>query len=380
MKYLHFLIGSLFIFFLSTKCQSKFNLHLDKEPIIGKKLYYWTDTTRTDPFYGGHRVVNAQVWYPSVVTDTTTSTSEYIPKINPVYHNLNKWNAGDYRTFAGIRTKSILDNSISPIAELYPVLFFSPSLGGNTSYYTYFAETLAEKGYIVVGVNHQYESEFVLDENENIYVHSSVFHDSIEALKIPEDITADQFRALKSERMKVMAEDIIFCIDQLTLRNQADFDNRLDIGDIGAWGHSIGGGAAIYASILDERISAVIDLDGTPPVQALENGIKVPFMFIEDLTDYKNHEGYAIQYKRRADFCQKNEKESYRVIMEGIDHNSYLDIAYQTSTDENLKEFEKAKLDRFLSYMVPFFDSKLNGTTLDIQPLLSDSLEIIVFD
>ena len=119
--------------------------------------------------------------------------------------------------------------------------------------------------------------------------------------------------------------------------NTAEFEGRLDLEKIGAFGHSIGGAASIYTSLLDKRIKAVLDIDGTPPTAALESGMTVPFMFIEDLTDYENHEGYKKMHQRRAEFCEINSSESFRILIGGTNHNSFLDINYHSASDENEK-------------------------------------------
>jgi hypothetical protein len=121
-------------------------------------------------------------------------------------------------------------------------------------------------------------------------------------------------------------------------------------------------------------------MDGTPPTIAMEKGIQVPFMFLEDLTDYKNHEGYGKQYKRRSDFCEKVEKDAYRILFDGIDHNSFRDINYQTTNNKLQKNLEKRTLDKFLYYLDAFFNAHLNGTEWEINTMMSDSLEIVVFD
>jgi len=306
-------------------------------------------------------------------------TAQYIPNISTIWQQLDNWNEKDYVTVSEIKTKSHLNYPISKEEKNYPILIFSPSLGGNTSYYNYYAEKLAQWGFIVVGVNHLYESEYVIGADKSVYPHNSTFHDSIENLKIPEQITSDQFRELKSERMKVLGDDIIFCLNQLELINPSNFENRINLNKVGGWGHSIGGAAVTYASILDNRILAVLNMDGTPPSVALNNGIDIPFMFLEDFTDYENHSGYKMQYDRRSDFCAKGNAIAYRILIEGINHNSFLDVDYYTAKDKNEQNDYEKRLSLFLEYMIIFYEHTLNREPIYLKDSKTDSLEIIVF-
>ena len=72
--------------------------------------------------------------------------------------------------------------------------------------YTYYAEKLAKCGFVVVGINHLYESEYVIDNNMNIIPANLAFHDSLKTLDIPKQITAEKYREVKGIRQKVLGE------------------------------------------------------------------------------------------------------------------------------------------------------------------------------
>ena len=143
----------------------------------------------------------------------------------------------------------------------------------------------------------------------------------------------------------------------------------------------VGGAAAVYCSILDSRIKVVINMDGTPPSVGLNNGIDIPYLFIEDLTDYKNHEGYATLYKRRSDFCERNRADSWRVLIKGLNHNSFMDVNYYLAENEMTTQSEKTNLDSIISYMDNFLNHYLLGNEeLHMVSFESENLEIIRFD
>jgi dienelactone hydrolase len=228
-----------------------------------------------------------------------------------------------------------------------------------------------------MGINHLYESEYVIDEFGNTHPANITFHDSLKTLEIPGQITADQYREVKGKRQKVLGEDIIYGLNQIL--NDSFFREHVDKDRIGAFGHSIGGAAAIYASILDDRIKTVLDLDGTPPSLALENGISAPFMFVEDLTDYVNHQGYAKQHARRKNFCSNNKSESWRILIGGANHNSFTDMGYIFGENEQEKGQALEFLKLTSGYMHSFFSHHLNAQEMDLKEMKSDTLEIIHF-
>lgn len=346
--------------------------------LVGTQNYIWNDQGRKDPYYGETRKINVRVWYPADETPTGNKPTSYLIFSEKLYKKLNGWSASDFEAEKKIRTGSFTDAPILKSLKKAPLLIFSPSLGGNLSYYTYYAEFFAQKGFVVMGINHLYESEVVIDNKDNIFSANHHFHDSLKSLKIPEEITADGYREALGARQKILAKDIVFALDQLLA--DPGFGSKIDIDKIGVFGHSAGGAAAVYSSILDKRIKAVVNLDGTPPSIALKNGISVPFLFIEDLTDYHNHQGYATMHKRRSDFCTLNRAESWRILIKGFNHNSFLDINYYFAKDTKTAKAEQEKLNMILNYMDAFYCNYLVGENRQgLEPVISDKLEIIRF-
>ena len=100
----------------------------------------------------------------------------------------------------------------------------------------------------------------------------------MKTLDIPSQISAEEYRSAKGIRQKVLGEDLIFSMEKILA--SPFFKDHIDKNQVGLFGHSMGGAAAIYAALLDKRIKAVVTMDGTPPSIALSNGLSVPFLFI----------------------------------------------------------------------------------------------------
>lgn len=332
-----------------------------------------------DPYYGGKRHLLLQCWYPIEDYPLSAERADYLPFFEVIQKEAKGLSEEDIEAVSMIKTRSLAGVRIKTQKDGFPILLFSPALGSHTSSYTYLAEELVAAGYVVIGINHQYESEYVLDPVGRYIPANLSFHDSLKLIPIPEQITADEYRAAKGTRQQVLAEDIAFALAELKKLNPSTFSNQLDFSRMGAWGHSIGGAAVTDAARNDSQIKAVANLDGTPSTDALENGINVPYMYLEDLTDYRRHPGYKMQFERRDAFCRKTGGVAYRILFADTDHSSFYDYGYQLEPNTPFGLAQKQNLDDFEHYLEYFFDRHLLAERTSIQAQQSDSLEIFVY-
>jgi predicted dienelactone hydrolase len=79
-------------------------------------------------------------------------------------------------------------------------------------------------------------------------------------------------------------KDNRFLLDRLQELDERDtsgrFTGRLDLGAVGALGHSIGGATALQFCHEDPRCRAGVDLDGAPLGDVVVDGIAKPFLFL----------------------------------------------------------------------------------------------------
>lgn len=358
--------------------KSSYDPHPEK---VGTRYFHWTDWDRPDEIYakGEYRDVLAQMWYPiSENTQDGFETAPYMPFLEEAKAHLTSWNGEDFQSVNEIQTLGLLNAPMLKTDKKYPLIIFAPALGGHSSYYTTYAERFAREGYVVLGINFKYESEYVLGEDKEFTVSNLQFHDSLKTLKIPEEITAEGYREAKAVRLRFISQDILFTIDQLAkdeeLKALVDFEN------IGVIGHSIGGFAAIYAARADQRIKACINLDGTPPPEALQEGMDQALLFVEDLTDYRNHKGYKILFDRREGLCKKVNSEAYRVLIGNTNHSGFYSSNIRFAESEHEKAKAARPIDITYTYSSKFFDKFLRGKDEKIEAVISDSLEVFVFE
>jgi dienelactone hydrolase len=133
----------------------------------------------------------------------------------------------------------------SPADGVFPLVVFSPGLGGVRTQNSVWAEHLASNGYIVAAVDHPYDSAAVVLDDGTVIAST---------LTTTGDDETDQRRA--DDLASIRAGDLLATLDRL--EEDWAFDG------VASAGHSIGGAAAIIAASRDERVEAVIDLDGLP--------------------------------------------------------------------------------------------------------------------
>lgn len=348
-------------------------------PTIGLRDVDWVDSSRVDPHYGDYRRLNVRIWYPAAHPGADSLLASYYPWLDLVDKASDYWSAEQVDRLRECHLSAYPGAPLLQQKAGFPVIVFSPSLGGHLSHYSHYAERLAREGYVVLGMNHLYESAYVLDVAGSRFIPSNqMFHDSLKELSIPDEITADQYRLVKGDRQKVLGEDVVFALDQLA--KTSFLQGRLDLEKVGAFGHSIGGAAIVYASLLDDRIGALINMDGTPPSVALDRGVDVPYLFLEDLTDYENHPGYILLHARRQGFCERNTAASWRILFAGFHHNSFLDQGYYLGLSPAEQSRAEDRLNWIYGYVSDFFNMALRQKdTFDYATSTSDSVHVFRF-
>jgi pimeloyl-ACP methyl ester carboxylesterase len=374
---------------------------------VGRTSYTLTDASRPEPLSatpGAKRRIMVFVWYPTDrKTTAATKAAPYLPGFDIA---LPKLSAGDLNgmfrpsKFRGLdqlpQTKTVENAPIASGKQQFPVLLFSHGWGNPTFLYTAELQDIVSHGYIVVAVDHPYDTSYTLfpDGELTLFAQDRFNEES----KKPNGLTG-----YAKERVEVMGDDNKFALGKiLELANtpslHASFYKRIDEREIGAFGHSIGGLAAARTCQIDPRVKACIDQDsddgrGSPfIVTPLDQTQKQPFLLFvvasADLwspaTVNPTDADLAAQKMTRADYDavlrkhQATETEqltgiqggSYRVMLfnlPGFTHRSFtdqtlLDFAADQQSN-NLHNFQVAQ-----AYVLAFFDKFLKGpqnTALD---------------
>lgn len=194
------------------------------------------------------------IWYPAA-PEPSAQPADYLP---------TPWMPiADYLGIdvAGYRTHAIAGAALAVEEASYPVLM-SPS-GFSPLLLAALAEELASAGYVVVGVNHTYESAVtVFADGRIVPMNPAALGGALGPQTGPHD---EVFRR-RAAVCDYKAADLRSVADHLERLEPSPTGlcrDRLDLARVGAFGHSFGGNAAMEWCRADARCRAAANMDGT---------------------------------------------------------------------------------------------------------------------
>jgi hypothetical protein len=388
---------------------------------VGRTSYGLTDQSRPEPLSttpGAQRKIMVFVWYPTDRKATRRmKRAPYLPDFDKALPKLGPDDIKDMfrpSTFKGIdllpQTDVVENAPIAPGKQEFPLLLFSHGWGNSNFLYTAELEDIVSHGYIVVAVDHPYDTTYTILSDGSVILFAQDRFDT-------ETKKPNGFIHYAKERVEVMGDDNKFALTEIlqyanTRSLHAPFYNRVNEHEIGAFGHSIGGLAAARTCQIDSRVDACMDQDsdddrGSPfIVTPLDETEKQPFLLFDvssgDLWSpamvNPSDADLAAQKTTRSEYMallkqhQTNEINqltgipggSYRVMLFGLPgfiHRSFTD---QTLVDfsgnkqgSNVHNFEVAQ-----AYILAFFDRYLKGdhnTVLDTQTPVDPRAKVVQF-
>ncbi|MEU6998710.1 hypothetical protein [Nonomuraea sp. NPDC046570] len=234
---------------------------------VGTTVIQWTDPDRAEtatPKPDDRRTIVVQLWYPANGKSPAAERGRYLGRTEQEARLVARGTA-DYFGVPGFmldevaraHTRSTPDAPVADRGGRFPVVLFSPGLGGVRTQNTALAEELASRGYVVAALDHPYDSAVVtLADGRAVRTRLAATGDAAE----------DERRA--AVWTAVRAADLSFTLTQLGRVDRGEIPGllagRLDTRRAAATGHSLGGAAALQAARQDSRFAAVIVLDGFP--------------------------------------------------------------------------------------------------------------------
>lgn len=324
---------------------------------VGTVTYYWVDDSRQEifgPEPGGPRELIVQIWYPAEVvagsetvpwhSDIETAGPELANSIDLPPFLLNHISLS--------KTNSVAEAPLLNSSNSLPVLIFSHGLSGVRMQNTFQIEELASQGYVVASIDHTYGGAV------------TIFPDGRVALFDAAVIEGDVAEA-GNRLIHIWAEDGRFVLDQLEILNEQEADSmfkgRLNLEQIGYFGHSTGGGAAYLFCQIDSRCGVGVALDGwLNPIheEIAAQPITKPFLFLKAENWSSPENTAAIQ------LADENRQSSGSVIvLPGTRHYNFTDIPLLTPLTPQMGLTGLANgretLDVINDYTLSFFDTYL---------------------
>ncbi|MER7708476.1 hypothetical protein ABTX81_37020 [Kitasatospora sp. NPDC097605] len=291
---------------------------------VGTRVVQWTDPDRPEtatPDPADRRTVVVQLWYPAQQSPAGTPRAQYLGRTEQEARTVSAALAS-YSGLPGFlidgvtraRSHAVVDAPVTGDGGRFPVVLFSPGLGGVRTQNTAWAEELASHGYVVAALDHPYDSAaVVLDDGRTIDTGIASTGDDAE----------DDRRAVETTRIR--AADLGFVLTQLGRLDRGEFPDpltgRLDTGRAAVTGHSLGGAAALQAARQDSRFAAVIDLDGYPR-DPDPRPFPQPALALTQAVGPQTDERYL---PRLTEVLKLSTATSYRLTLPGAAHLTFLD-------------------------------------------------------
>lgn len=326
-----------------------------------------------------HLMVKA--WYPAQIADE--NLEEYLDEGSRLgfadKYGLPGWSM-KYLDF--IKTNTYSNPEVAK--GKFPVLIFSHGHYSKAFGYYALIEEIVSQGYIVLNINHTYESTGSIFPNGDLKLYNNTYERLNNNQKMAEmawnatqefkraQSTKEEFKAIHdlledyiaAESIKRWSKDISSVIDHLENEESFSFlKNHINNSNIGVFGHSHGGAAAGQVLLEDKRVKAAINMDGTQWGNMVNSTLDKPFAYIssewpEEQPDFNKH---AFRNKSDADF--------YTIEIENSGHSNFMDIPLMVNfsvinESGNIAPFRAYEI--INSLIINFFDKYLKDKPINM--------------
>jgi dienelactone hydrolase len=238
---------------------------------VGRTSREWTDMARVDPYAAepsAKRSLVTWIWYPRSAVAEASAAMYVPPAWEPAAQILGV-------ETAGLTAHSVADAPVAADQAAYPVVFLSPS-GYPPLLMSGIAEELASHGFVVVGVNHTYETIVTpFADGRSVAMNPAAIAGALG----PQAGAHQEVFRRRADVCRYKAADLAFLADRLhDLGNGDPLAGRLDLGRMAAMGHSFGGVAALQWCRDDPRCAAAINLDGAVWTEVGRVGVPRPVL------------------------------------------------------------------------------------------------------
>jgi len=305
------------------------------------------DTTRD-------RRLMATVWYPAAATGDPT----------PLTHEPDALMAGlEYLTglpgmvFQHMRYITVGASDGAPIVDgepPLPVLVFSHGLVGTRLQNASMLQELASWGYLVLALDHTDAAAVtVFPDGE------TRFYDEARFGIAPDD--AASTGAIDTHMFPVWVADQRFAFDTLEAWAESDplFAGKLNLDELGAFGHSFGGATSLEVCRIDPRCRAAADLDGGLYGAMVEQPASRPMLLMTSASSSRD-EMATVEWRSAVARAQGP---AFWLELPGSSHLSFTDMELLSPLLPPSGFDPRAGLAQVNHDLRVFFDTYLGGQT-----------------
>jgi len=273
-----------------------------------------TDESREDPWSDDpeKRRIMLQIWYP-IANGSSTVDAKYLPPAAAVYMDnkmhVPKGTVNQLKTYSFQGGKPI--NPLVTKDGVLPVVVFSPGSGTIVAEYTTFNAPLASYGYIVVGMDHLYDSAPVEVPDGTLVIGD----------------LGDRNHTKNAIATGYRRDDAMYVAKQISSETLAKWipewtpaaETPIKSFKLGIYGQSLGGSTASLA--LQDSSSpykAGLSFDGPFYGEIVEKGLDGPFVFIS-AQDSETHDSLKSEWPKIRGWKRA-------LTLKGTTHYDYSDL------------------------------------------------------
>ena len=289
---------------------------------VATRTTTWTDSSRDETFTPEQdfRRLVVQVWYP-VDGKITGQPAPYVddPKLRmPALARQLQLPVFPIKHFTKVRTNSLPDISPDHSGETFPVILFSHGLSGMRFQNTSLMEELASHGYIVIAPDHPYEANITIYPDGTTALYAGGKRRSV--------LRGEASSHIDFSLLSILVCDLSFLIDRVMAQQSDQWITDLPINpeQVGIIGHSLGGAAVINTAFEDDRVDAVMVLDGwylPVPDSVIVSGIDQPYMHLGQEV-WKDAENYV----RMDSMLSSRKGPIFTLLVSNTKHPDYTDM------------------------------------------------------
>ena len=267
----------------------------------------------------------------------------------------------------------------APLSGLFPLVMYSHGWTGFRSIAVNQAESLASHGYVVVAADHTYGSV------STRFIDGTVVEFDPAALPDEATVEPEVYAEAGVELVGTFAEDLTATLDAIAQGDSGAFGEiarHIDLGLVGVYGHSTGGGAATQFCLSDERCKAVLGMDAwvePVPDRVIATPVTKPMMFMRS----DGWRGTPNDGRLRG-LAERSEDSTYWIGIDGAGHNDFVVTPLFSPVADRLGLRGRIPAGRIIAiidrFLVGFFDRTLLGTgaaAIEQNPFDEVTLEVI---
>ena len=311
--------------------------------------YRRVQTTRNinyNNFADSNRVIYLKIWYPAQVnTDSKKVRTPFIEggatTGEQFFEDPQLWHSIAINQAVKVKTNSFVDLPI--IDGKFPIVTYSHGYSQWSSDNTTLMESLASKGFVVVSISHTPQVLYAPISHDAVIISEVITLSDIQTdtaeyrrhrekyttLQTQEELNAYHLYGRKFSSglsADLWSDDIVTAIQYMKQTQHISTDfffQKLDTTKVGSVGFSMGGSAAVNATLKDSSICAAINMDGGLAGDFLHQRPDADILF---LTGLRRLPASNVTISHFGNFKDKNNQHYPTLMIEGAMHANFTDL------------------------------------------------------